>query len=219
MEERQLDPCYGRWYQSFLYNRRYRVRYGEVVSGFCRFANGVPQGSVSGSLLFIIYTDTLSRRLYELHGEVGLNHHLFADDNTLWKLSPDLEVCAIAIQQGLDIVEDWSHEYKIPVSVGKNEGLLFTNSPVDRDKLREITLGEDVIVFTPKARLLGVILDTKIRFGPHVDKLKSDVGGRLVQMRAIQGSDWGGNSKDSRGLYVAYIRIKLKYGGPAFFPL
>jgi hypothetical protein len=175
-----------------LYNRRYRVRYGEAISGFYRFANGVPHGSVSGPLLFIIYTDTLSRRFYELHSEVGLNHHLFADDNTLWTSSPDLEVCAIAIQQGVDIVEDWSHEYKIPVSVVKNEGLLFTNSPADRDKLREITLGEDVIVFIPKARLLGVILDTKIRFSPHVDKLKSDVGRRLVQMRTIQGSDWGG---------------------------
>ena len=169
--------------------------------------------------MFIIYTDTLSRRLYELHRELGLNHHLFADDNTLWKTGPHIEVCAIAVQQGLDIVQAWSHEYKIPILVGKNEGLLFTNSPADRNMLREITLGEDTIVFTPKARLLGVILDTTINFGPHVDKLKSDVSRRLVQMRAIQGSDWGGSSKDGRALYGAYVLSKLDYGSSAFSSL
>ena len=50
-----IPSCYANWYRSFLMDRRYRVKYGTAKSGFCRFANGVPQGSVSGPLLFIIY--------------------------------------------------------------------------------------------------------------------------------------------------------------------
>jgi hypothetical protein len=133
-----IDPCYAKWYNSFLTNRRYRVKYGEEVSGYCRFANGVPQGSVSGPLLFIIYINSLSQRLSEIE---GLKHHFFADDNTIWATGRDINQLASVIQKGLDVISEWSKEYDMPISVGKNEALLFTNLPSDHDNIPQINLG------------------------------------------------------------------------------
>jgi ribonuclease P/MRP protein subunit RPP40 len=79
----EIPSCYAKWYLGFLTNRRYCVRYGDSESGYCRFANGVPQGSVSGPLLFIIYINSLSVSLSALESE-GLRHHLLADDTTIW---------------------------------------------------------------------------------------------------------------------------------------
>ena len=168
-----IPSCYAKWFLGFLSDRRYRVRYGDVKSRLVRFATGVPQGSVSGPLLFIIYMITLEERLSRL-GNKGLEYHLFADDSTIWKIQNDLSSCAEVIQSGLDVISTWSNEYNMPISVGKNEAIIFCNSSsvIKKAILPRIVLGEDVVRYKDEIRLLGVMFDCTLSFKAQVRKIR-----------------------------------------------
>lgn len=217
-KELEVESCYARWYRSFLSNRRYQVRYGQEVSGFCRFANGVPQGSISGPLLFIMYVNSLSIKLSALQIE-GLKHHFFADDGTTWITGRDINILANITQKGLNIITSWSRKYKLPVSVEKSEAILFSNKNSHQLNIPEIKLGEDIIPFSKAVRLLGIIMDIKLAFKEHVSKLTKETMRRLSQFRAIANATWGGSTRDNRAVYLAYINCLTLYCGAAYYPL
>ena len=214
----EIPSCYAKWFRNFLSNRIYRVRYGEAVSGFCRFPNGVPQGSVSGPLLFVIFINSLSLLLSGLKQE-GLQHHLIADDTTIWNTQQDIKKIALIIQKGLDVISEWSKAYFMPFNDGKNNAILFTNLASDHVNFPEIKLGNDVIIFMDNVKLLGITLGTTLSFNQHVAMLKKSINFRLSQMRKICGFSWGGNSSDCRGLYFAFIHSMLTYSSAIFSPL
>jgi hypothetical protein len=196
----------------------YRVRYGDAVSGYCRFANGVPQGSVSGPLLFIIFVNSLSVLLSALEPE-GLNHHLLADDTSIWCTNRDIKKIESVIQRGLDIIMAWSIAYKMPVNLDKNEAILFTNYREDYNIPFIITLGGVVIELKKEVKLLGVMLDSALTFVPHVEKMKKSCAYRQNQLQSISSYGWGGHSRDNRAVYHAFVGTVLSYCGAAWAPL
>jgi hypothetical protein len=100
--------------------------YGKAQTGFVRFANGVPQGSVSGPILVIIYTISLLKELKGLE-QLGLQCAMFVDDLTIWHTNSDLPTSAAVIQKGLDGVTQWSEEFGMPLSRRKTEAIIFHN--------------------------------------------------------------------------------------------
>jgi ribonuclease HI len=181
-----------------------------------RFANGVPQGSVSGPLLFIIYINSLAVELSGL-GEEGLSQGSFADDLTLWVTSSNIESAGILIQKGLDIVSRWSKKYEMPISKGKSEAILFSNYYKDNNPV--LVLDGDVLAYQKTVRLLGVMLNSSLTFEEHITKLKKNCNWRLSQLACIAGSDWGPQISDMRSLYIAYVRSVLEYASSVWSPL
>ena len=72
-----------KWFDSYLSNRKQYVRFNDTNSSIRTVTCGVPQGSVLGPLLFIIYTNDLSNCLKHAHAIV------FADDTTIYESSYD----------------------------------------------------------------------------------------------------------------------------------
>ena len=72
-----------KWYRSFLIDRRYRVKFGGETTKWARFALGVPQGSISGPLLFTIYLSTLTTKIDRIM-EPTVRHGEYADDISIW---------------------------------------------------------------------------------------------------------------------------------------
>ena len=217
MDNLEIPSCYGNWYRGFLWDRRYRVRYGFAVSKFCRFANGVPQGSGSGPLLFIIIANTLSVALTPLIVK-GVNHGLIADDTTLWSTQINLIDLATSIQEGLNIAIKWSIKYRMPLNMTKTDLILFTNHAPDHEVPLGITMGGIQVEMSKEVRLLGVILDSALTFKPHVDKIQKLCHSRLRQLSTISGYNWGGNARDQRSTYFAFVNSILTYCGSIFYP-
>ena len=85
-----------RWIEGFITNRRQRVIINGCTSGWADVASGVPQGSISGPLLFLIYINDISEGL-------STDCKLFADDCTLFG-EVNSRRDALAIQKDLDLV-------------------------------------------------------------------------------------------------------------------
>jgi len=114
------------WFQSYLVERRQFVRTGSSASSLGRILCGVPQRSVLGPILFLLYTADLLL-LIESH---GLCPHLYADDTRVYGLcrpSATLELQNI-ISTCIDDVARWMHSNRLQLNTAKTEVLGSTSS-------------------------------------------------------------------------------------------
>jgi len=210
-----IPSIFGRWFHSFLTDRKYSVRFGTCESHSVRFALGVPQGSVSGPLLFIIFMDSLCRLTKDLQLQTTLKH-LFADDISLFASCDTLEGLIKALEKLVVVVLKWSMEKRMPVSVGKNDFIVFSLNSKDFITPCKLKFGSEELTAVDKVRLLGVWLDRKLLFMDHINKIIKDCSFRMKQMMAVTGMDWGSSARDLRALYLAYVRSVILYGSAAF---
>jgi hypothetical protein len=91
------------WFRSFLENRRQRVILGDGVSSWSEVTSGVPQGSVLGPLLFVIY-------IYDLPECVSCASKLYADYSKLIRIVNNL-MDAISLQEDIEGVTKWTSEW------------------------------------------------------------------------------------------------------------
>jgi len=131
----------------------------------------VPQGSVLGPVLFILYTTPL----FDIIANRSINHQLSADNTQLQKSAPlsqfinltnELDVCT-------DDIKTWMTENKLKLSDVKIEAQFFPFSssyikPSPVSLPDSITLGSRNIPFSDSARNLGFILDSKLSTKKHV---------------------------------------------------
>ena len=86
-----------KFFESYLYNRKQRVMINGSYSDYANIESGVPQGSVLGPLLFLVYINDLEKN-------IKLNVKFFADDTMLYSLVKDPVVTATDINHDLDII-------------------------------------------------------------------------------------------------------------------
>ena len=137
---------------------------------------GVPQGSVQGPILFVLYTTPLS----DITANHSVNHQLFANDTQLQKSAPLSEVTNLIkeLDACTDDIKTWMTENQLKLNDDKTEALLFPFSSSLRPSTvsfpGSITLGSHNIPFYDSARNLGVILDSNLSMKKHVIKNLSD---------------------------------------------
>ena len=134
---------------------------------------GVPQGSVLGPILFVLYTTPLS----DIIANHSVNHQLFADDTQLQKSAPLSEVTNLTkeLNACTDDIKTWMTENQLKLNDDKTEALLFLFSsslkPSTVSLPDSITLRSHNIPFSDSARNLGVILDSDQSMKKHVIKI------------------------------------------------
>ena len=101
------------WFKSYLTNRSHFVKYKNYSSASSDMICGVPQGSVLGPLLFIIYTNDLPNCLKTC------KCILFADDTTIYKKSSNLSELYSTLNTELNALADWFRANKLSLNVGK----------------------------------------------------------------------------------------------------
>ena len=91
--------------KSYLPNRKQRVLINGSESDWGEIESGVPQGSVLGLLLFLIYINDL---------EIGIKSHIkfFADDTSLFSIVRDHTTSACELNHDLKLISQWAHQWK-----------------------------------------------------------------------------------------------------------
>ena len=218
----QVPHTIVRWIANFLQDRTANVRVGTSYSRTKRTTCGVPQGSVLGPILFIIFMSDLSRLLRTLP---GVHHGFFADDLTLCTTGMTAQEAVPPMQRALDVITTWSRRNFLPVSLDKTEYMVFSRSNHSEQDVADLGLTLDGVAVkradlsTDTAlRYLGVRHDHFLHFGHHIDYLESNAADRLAQLAAACGSDWGPTSHDIRTFFCGHVLSVLTYGAEVWYP-
>ena len=208
-----LPPCFARWTQSFLSDRRASVVYQNHKSRSFRVRQGVLQGSVHGPVLFSLFINDLPASLRSL-----VSCSLYADDLAIWSSSPSVPTAVEATQGALFRLERWSEYWCLPLNPSKWEASFFSVDPHQANLQPNLLLLGSRLRFNPTPTFLGVTFDRTLSFSKHVSSLKAKFFPRLKALRCISASSWGPSKESLSVLYKSFLRPLLTYASPGWFP-
>ena len=199
-----------RWIEAFLSGRKQRVTVNGANSSWEEVTSGVPQGSVLGPLLFILFINDMPEVV-----DSNALLVLFADDAKLSREIAGPED-KDAEQEDIDSLEQWSHDNKCCFHPDKCHVLRIGEREMDlRDLFDSYHLGDITLKSVHQERDLGVIIDQDLSFEPHliskINKANSVIG--LIR-RSFMHLD-----KDMfLTLYKSLIRPQLEYANQVWSP-
>ena len=201
-----LDDDLLNWVSAFLIGRRQRVGINGVYSKWSEVISGIPQGSVLGPALFIIYINDL---VHVCSGDSGI--FLYADDAKLYRhVLTDYD--RIMLQQDIDNIVRWMNKFLLNLNVKKCKVVTYgKHSTVSN----EYKIGGHVLECLDTYRDLGVTFDKKLKFSVHItDKVK-----RANNMLAIIKRNFKHLPRDPIiGLYKSLVRTHLEYAEQVWSP-
>ena len=148
------------WFKSYLTNRKQCVVVNGVYSEVSRVNVGVPQGSILGPLLFLLYINDMSSCCNKLQ----LVH--FADDTTAYLRSKNLSYLYDDVNSELQNLDSWLCSNRLSLNLTKTTYMLISNKSADESL--NITIRNIKINKVNKSKFLGVIIDDKLNFSNHI---------------------------------------------------
>ena len=201
-----LPPCFARWTQSFLSDRRASVVFQNHKSRSFRVRRGVPQGSVLGPVLFSLFINDLPASLPS-----SVSCSLYADDLAIWSSSPSVPTAAETTQKSLFRLERWSEYWCPPLNPSKCEASFFLVDPHQANLQPNLLLLGSRLRFNPTPTFLGVTFDRTLFFSKHVSSLKAKFFPRLKALRCISASSWDPSKESLSVLYKSFLRFFLQF--------
>ena len=157
-----------RFLQSFLENRFQFVEVNKITSSKVIVKTGVPQGSVLGPLLFLIYINDLPLNLSS-----DLTSTLFADDASIHTASENISDLNLGLQEGLDNVNDWCLKNSMSIHPDKTKCMIITTRQKHQRAplLLSLSLGSQNIHQVSEHKVLGLTLDSELNWHSHLNSL------------------------------------------------
>ena len=144
---------------SYLTDRKQRVKVGSCFSTWKSLSKGVPQGSVLSPLLFNIF---INDSFYAIEHSQVCN---FADDNTIFACGETLDEVTKCIVNDTRIATNW---FRLNEMVSNPEKFQLIFFGLKENYVLSIEINGDGIKMSDTVKLLGVIIDSKLRFDEHV---------------------------------------------------
>ena len=150
------------WFKDYLHNRTQYVTYNSIKFIKQRMTCCVPQGSILGPLLFLLYVNDLAT-VPNAFWSV-----LFADDTSLFLSGKDPEVMCNAINTDLAKIQEWLYCTKLSLNVLKTHYMIFTARNKTATDL-EIKINEVRIERVYETKFLGVLVDSQLAWKQHIE--------------------------------------------------
>ena len=153
------------WFASYLSNRKQYVSVNGHTSDKLQVTHGVPQGSVLGPLLFLIFINDLP------NVSKFLQFYLFADDTNIYYESSDLSNIQKILNRELRKVRKWLEANRLALNIEKTNFVLFHSSQRKLTQTIFLKIGKNKIKQETHVRFLGVLLDSALSWRYHLTEL------------------------------------------------
>jgi hypothetical protein len=148
------------WFRDYLSNRKQYVSINKSDSTLMSIKCGVPQGSILGPILFLIYINDLN------HISQKLNTIMFADDTNLFLTGKSLIDIEKQLNDELIIINDWFRANLLSLNITKTSYMIFGNI-----NFQDINLHIDQfnLIRQYETKFLGVILSDNLTWNKHIE--------------------------------------------------
>ena len=153
--------------KSYLTDRKQKCQLGDVITSESRVTCGIPQGSILGPLLFLLYINDLPDCLRQV------SPRLFADDTNLTAAGETIEEVELAMNNDLLRIKEWLLANKLSLNVAKTEFLLIGSDHKlnNLDSQPCVNIGHDSIKQVQHSKVLGVEIDENLSWNKHIENV------------------------------------------------
>ena len=177
-------------FKSYLSKRTQRTKFQGAYSDDCPIEFGVPQGSVLGPLLFLLYIN-------DIVGSTTLGSFvLFADDTNIFVSGENEEGAYKLANLVLEKVYDYMYSNKLHINITKSCYIHFSPHinrmtcarvrPFTKTNNLNLYLGGKLLKKVDKVKFLGVIIDEELSWEGHIDHLEAKLNSSIVMIKRIK---------------------------------
>ena len=185
------------WLTSYLYDRSQFVTYANTNSRMEKIVCGVPQGSILGPILFLIYINDI--------GNVSkkLKLVLFADDTNFFLSHTNITILCEQFNQELEILNEWFCLNKLSLNLQKTSYMIFRKKNQKEDC--NIMINGTALQRVYSTRFLGVVIDDALTWKKHIDIVNTKMCKNLSVFYKVK------NLLDFKSLLTMYYSLILPY--------
>lgn len=190
------------WLKSYLEERYQYTDVNGIESDQLLINFGVPQGSILGPLLFIMFINDIQE--LKLHGSITL----FADDTSLFYFGNDLKLLEIQMEEDLNTLTDWLRKSQLFMNLSKTVYMIFSKPSKRSDAELNIKIGKEKINRVDNVKFLGLVIDETLKWEHHINYITKKIGslsGVLYRLRSILPKD------NLKSIYYGLIQSNLAY--------
>ena len=175
-----LDRASLSWFSSYLHDRFQQTYFSGVLSEIKPVMSGVPQGSVLGPVLFLIFINDLPNAAKYSIADI------FADDTTLSVHSSSIDIVSKALSDDLDNVNEWCVLNHMSINVAKTKYMYLMSRSKSYSSDNQISFKSDIIKLSHQEKLLGVTFDDKLSFDCHINNVLKKCNSLLYLLSRIK---------------------------------
>ena len=189
-----------KWFASYLSGRRQRVVLNGQASDWTPVLAGVPQGSILGFLLFLLYINDIVKH-------IGCSIRLFADDIVLYIIDGCPNAAARCLNVNLQTISQWTEYWLVNFNANKTLSMIISRRIISPPH-PPLFMNGTMLQETNSHKHLGLTLSSSCNWSDHIKNISEKAWSRLNLLRAVKFRD---SRKSLEKMYMAYVLPLLEY--------
>lgn len=191
------------WFSSYLRNRQQRVCIRGQSSSWRNTNAGVPQGSILGPILFLLFIN-------DIVNVIKSSKRLFADDTIIYKIVENNYANLVALELNLDLenIPDWATDWRVDFNPLKTKSLIISKKRL-KTTHPALFMKQTRIDEVTQHKHLGIVFSEDLSWTNHINTLSSKAWKRIGSLRRYK---FLLDRASLQKMYVTFVRPLLEYG-------